>query len=254
MGADGSLAGRVALVTGGARRIGGAICRELAARGASVVVHYRRSEKEAIGMNRTLGRGVFSVRGDLSSAQGCEWVFREAADWMGRVDILVNNASLFGRDGEADVAELRAVNTDAPLALARMVAAQAGGGCVVHLLDCRIARADGGSFAQYAATKRELADSVARLAREWAPRTRVNGVAPGPVRVPEGVREAAGDLPLGRRPTEEDVARAVAFLCESDAITGQILYVDGGQHLAGEEGRGSGMKEGWKDGGEACPR
>ena len=76
-----------------------------------------------------------------------------------------------------DVAELRAVNTDAPLALARMVAAQAGGGCVVHLLDCRIARADGGSFAQYAATKRELADSVARLAREWAPRTRVNGVA-----------------------------------------------------------------------------
>jgi NAD(P)-dependent dehydrogenase (short-subunit alcohol dehydrogenase family) len=58
-------------------------------------------------------------------------------------------------------------------------------------------------------------------------------VAPGPVRVPEGVREAAGDLPLGWRPTEEDVARAVAFLCESDAITGQILYVDGGQHLAG---------------------
>ena len=113
-----------------------------------------------------------------------------------------------------------------------MVAAQAGGGCVVHLLDCRIARADGGAFAQYAATKRELADSVARLAREWAPRTRVNGVAPGPVRIPEGVREAAGDLPLGRRPTEEDVARAVAFLCESDAITGQILYVDGGQHLA----------------------
>ncbi|HPC58925.1 MAG TPA: SDR family NAD(P)-dependent oxidoreductase, partial [Kiritimatiellia bacterium] len=59
MGADGSLRGRVALVTGGARRIGGAICRELAARGASVVVHYRRSEQEAIGMNRTLGRGVF---------------------------------------------------------------------------------------------------------------------------------------------------------------------------------------------------
>lgn len=232
MGADGSLRGRVALVTGGARRIGGAICRELAARGASVVVHYRRSEQEAIGMNRTLGRGVFSVRGDLSSAQGCEWVFREAAEWMGRVDILVNNASVFERDGEADAAELRAVNTDAPLALARMVAAQAGGGCVVHLLDCRIARADGGAFAQYAATKRELADSVARLAREWAPRTRVNGVAPGPVRIPEGVREAAGDLPLGRRPTEEDVARAVAFLCESDAITGQILYVDGGQHLA----------------------
>ena len=72
---------------------------------------------------------------------------------------------------------------------------------------------------------------MAPLAREWAPRTRVNGVAPGPVLAPEGVREAAGDLPLGRRPAPEDVARAVAFLAESEAITGQILYVDGGQHL-----------------------
>ncbi len=73
---------------------------------------------------------------------------------------------------------------------------------------------------------------MARLAREWAPATRVNGVAPGPVLVPEGVREAAGDLPLGRRPTPEDVARAVAFFAESESVTGQILFVDGGQHLA----------------------
>ena len=233
MSATHTLLGRSALVTGGSRRIGAAICRELAARGAGVVVHYRNSEAEAIAMNRVLKHGVFSVRGDLANPQEREWIFREAAEWMGRVDILVNNAALFGRDGEIDGARLREVNVAAALDLARRVAAQPGGGCVIHLLDSRIARAESGPFRGYAATKRELADSVARLAREWAPRTRVNGVAPGPVLAPEGVREAAGDFPLGRRPAPEDVARAVAFLAESEAVTGQILFVDGGQHLAG---------------------
>ena len=232
MSADGSLQGKTALVTGGSRRIGAAICRELAARGAGVVVHYRQSEAEAIAMNRVLKHGVFSVRGDLANPQEREWIFREAAEWMGRVDILVNNAALFARDGEIDAAVLREVNVAAPLDLSARVAAQAGGGCVINVLDSRIARTEAGLFRAYAATKRELAETVARLAREWAPRTRVNGVAPGPVLVPEGVREAAGEIPLDRRPTPEDVARAVAFLAESSAVTGQILFVDGGQHLA----------------------
>ena len=231
MGAADSLAGKTALVTGGARRLGAAICRELAARGAAVAVHYRRSEAEAIAMNRVLKHGVFSLRGDLANPQEREWIFREAAEWLGRVDIVVNNAALFGRDGELDPAALRAVNVEAPLDLAARVAAQPAGGCVIHVLDSRIARPETGPFRAYAATKRELADSVARLAREWTPKTRVNGVAPGPVLAPEGVREAAGDLPLGRRPTPEDVARAVAFLAENESVTGQILFVDGGQHL-----------------------
>lgn len=235
MGAADSLAGKTALVTGGSRRLGAAICRELAARGAAVAVHYRRSEAEAIAMNRVLKHGVFSLRGDLANPQEREWIFREAAEWLGRVDLLVNNAALFGRDGELDPADLRAVNVEAPLDLAARVAAQPAGGCVIHVLDARIARPEAGAFREYAATKRELADSVARLAREWAPKTRVNGVAPGPVLAPEGVREAAGDLPLGRRPTPEDVARAVAFLAENESVTGQILFVDGGQHL--KEGR-----------------
>ena len=231
MGAADSLAGKSVLVTGGSRRLGAAICRELAARGAAVAVHYRQSEAEAIALNRVLKHGVFSVRGDLANPQEREWVFREATEWLGRVDVLVNNAAVFARDGEIDAPKLRAVNVEAPLDLARRVAAQAGGGCVIQMLDARIARPEAGAFRDYAATKRELAESVARLAREWAPHTRVNGVAPGPVLAPEGVREAAGDLPLGRRPTPEDVARAVAFLAESDSSTGQILFIDGGQHL-----------------------
>jgi NAD(P)-dependent dehydrogenase (short-subunit alcohol dehydrogenase family) len=231
MGDAGSLAGKTALVTGGSRRLGAAICRALAARGAAVAVHYRRSEAEAIALNRALKHGVFSVRGDLANPQEREWVFREAAEWLGRVDVLVNNAALFARDETIDAATLRAVNVEAPLDLARRVAAQAGGGCVIQMLDARIARPAAGPFREYAATKIELAESVAKLAREWAPNMRVNGVAPGPVLAPEDVREAAGALPLGRRPTPDDVANAVAFLAENESVTGQILFVDGGRHL-----------------------
>jgi NAD(P)-dependent dehydrogenase (short-subunit alcohol dehydrogenase family) len=90
---------------------------------------------------------------------------------------------------------------------------------------------EGEGYREYAASKRELADSLAVHAREWAPRVRVNGVAPGPALAPERQREAAGRVLLAERPTAEAVAHAVAFLAENEAITGQILYVDGGQHL-----------------------
>lgn len=231
MSAKRSLQGKVALVTGGARRIGAAICRELAARGASVAVHYHHSEAEAMAMNRSLKNGVCSIRGDLSTAQGCDWIFREAMEWMGRVDLLVNNASRFVPDGAAEGAGLRAVNVEAPLHLSRRMAEAGGEGVILHMLDSRIADEASGPFQAYAATKRELAESVESLARDLAPRIRVNGVAPGPVLAPEGVREEAGLFPLGRRPFPEEVARAVAFLAECPSVTGQILFVDGGQHL-----------------------
>ncbi|NLB65396.1 MAG: SDR family oxidoreductase [Lentisphaerae bacterium] len=228
----GSLAGKTALVTGGGQRIGAAICRELAARGAYVLIHYLRSEKGAIGTRRAFeGGGGWTARVDLADPQGCEWLFREAVEWMGRVDILVNNASIFGRDGAVDAALMRAVNVEAPLCLSRLMAAQGCDGTIIQMLDSRIARNNDGDFSVYAAGKRELAESVPRLAREWAPLVRVNGVAPGPVLAPEGVSEKAGELPLARRPTPQDVAGAVAWLCEASAVSGQILYVDGGQHL-----------------------
>ncbi|HOE36454.1 MAG TPA: SDR family oxidoreductase [Kiritimatiellia bacterium] len=234
----GSLQGKVVLVTGGGRRVGAAICRELAARSAAVVVHYRHSEAEALALCRELKNGVLAVRGDLSQPAQREWVFREAMEWLGRVDVLVNNAALFARDDEADPAQLAAVNVAAPLDLAARIAAQPGGGCVIHLLDSWAARPEAAAFGEYAATKRELAGSIARLAQQWVPHTRVNGVAPGPVLVPERT-EAAGTVPLQQRPTPEHVAHAVAFLAENTAVTGQIVYVDGGQHLlaAAHDGR-----------------
>ena len=231
---NGSLQGKVALVTGGARRIGAAVCRELASRGMSVVVHYHHSEAGAIAMNRSLKNGVCSVRGDLSTPQGCEWIFRDALEWMGRVDLLVNNASRFEADETADAAAMRAVNLEAPLRLGRLMAEADCRGSIIQMLDSRIAVPPVAPFRMYAETKRELADSVSRLARAYAPRLRVNGIAPGPVLPPEGEREAAGPLLTDGRPTPEDVARAVAYLASAPAVTGQILFVDGGQHLAAE--------------------
>lgn len=226
-----NLQGKTALVTGGARRIGAAICRALAARGAVVAIHYHHSEAEAVALGRALANGTLTVRGDLALPADREWIFREAVEWLGRVDILVNNAACFMRDGGAELAAMHTVNVAAPLELARRVAAQPTGGCVIHLLDAWVECPAAERYREYAATKRELADRIAPVAREWAPRVRVNGVAPGPVLVPEHQREAAGKLLLAERPTPEAVAHAVAFLAENEAITGQILYVDGGQHL-----------------------
>ena len=224
-----SLQGKVALVTGGARRLGAAICRALADEGAQVAVHFHHSEADAIGLGRELGGGVFVVRGDLATPQGRECIFHDTLDWRGRIDLLVNNAALFLPDEAADEQQVRAVNLEAPLDLTRRMA-EAGGGAVVQVLDSRF-RDERPGFAVYMETKRELAASVERCAREYAPALRVNGVAPGPVFLPENVREPAGPMLMERRPSPEDVARAVIFLADSPSITGQILYVDGGQHL-----------------------
>ena len=228
------LHGKVALVTGGAARVGAAISRELAARGASVVVHYLRSEKGTLDLNRTLGRGVFSLRGDLSDADTRDWIFREACDWMGRVDILVNNAAVFAPDDQLDPALARAVNLDAPLHLTRLLAAQPSGGTAIHLLDSWITHINDPAYRHYAATKRELAERLPGQARQYAPQTRVNGVAPGPVLLPAARNEPAGNLLLARRPGPQDVAHAVAFLAENEAVTGQVIQVDGGQFLSAD--------------------
>ncbi|MDR0994289.1 MAG: SDR family NAD(P)-dependent oxidoreductase, partial [Verrucomicrobiota bacterium] len=221
------LLGKVALVTGGARRIGAAICRELAARGATVAVHYHHSEVEAIAQTRVLGHGVFALRGDVATPEGCDAIFQEVMEWTGRLDILVNNAAVFEPDqAAADVLScMYAVNVTAPLHLSARLFENRREACILHLLDQRIVSApqEDGNFSAYVASKRELAASVGRLAKEYGPFLRVNGVSPGAVLAPEQVREPAGPRILGPRPTCEDVADAVGFLARASSITGQIL-------------------------------
>lgn len=252
--------GRVVLVTGGAVRIGRAIVLALARAGADVVIHVRNSKREGEGLCgelRDLGRRGWLVTGSLDTPEAVAGVFRDAWSAAGRLDGLVNNAAIFARRPlvaceATDFDWFWRVNALAPMLLTRLLAdrraamSDAGGiepaAGVVNLLDQRIASSPGGCL-PYLVSKQALAAFTVSAAHELAPRVTVNGVAPGAVLAPvgPGTREPAGTAPLGRHATPEQVAAAVVFLLASPAITGQILFVDGGQHLGtGDKGQGTG--------------
>ncbi|MEI6971780.1 MAG: SDR family oxidoreductase [bacterium] len=237
------LAGRTAMVTGGALRLGRAVCEALAARQCNLVIHCRRSRKQAAALSRDLRRGgvsTFVVNGDLSTGAGCRAVMRQACRAAGKIDILVNNASVFGCDRIAGMTEKKMqeqlrVNFIGPVMLMREFVRQTAAGKIVNMLDRRVAGNEAGCL-PYLLSKKALGELTRSAALELAPGVTVNGVAPGPVlpAVGRGLPPAmrlAGAIPLGRRPAPADIAAAVVFLLESDAITGQILFVDGGQHL-----------------------
>ena len=247
----GCLAGRIVLVTGGAVRIGRAIALALAEAGADVVVHARCSLTEADALVtelRGLGRRAWQVSGDLETPAGAAGVFTASVAAAGRLDGLVNNAAIFtrrplARCEEADFEASWRINALAPMLLTRLLAEHVVGRCgnaaapvagVVNLLDQRIARPAAGCI-PYLVSKQALAAFTQAAALELAPQITVNAVAPGAVlaAVTTDGREPGGPVPLGRRATPEQVAAAVVFLLASPAITGQILYVDGGQHLGG---------------------
>lgn len=226
------LKGKRALVTGGAVRIGRAITEALQVAGAEVVVQYRNSKEKAEALS------PFTVRADLQSMEECSRLIEEA----GRLDILINNASIFTKDSLTDSTPDRVrrefnVNLFAPMELTRVFAAQAGQGAVVNLLDRRI-RCNDTTCVPYSISKKGLEELTKLAALEYAPDIRVNAVAPGPVLPPPGssaesARELAGNIPLEELPTMENIAEATLFLLRADSVTGQVIYVDGGQHLLG---------------------
>ena len=230
---------RTVLVTGGARRIGAAICRALADGGWRVLIHANRSCGEARALAAELGGRVIAPF-DFAEADSADRCFEAALDAAdGVLDALVNNAALFGRSpllesGPEVFNRFWRVNTLAPITLTRRLAGhlreRGARGAVVQLLDQRIARSGNGDI-PYTLSKQALAAFTRTAAVELAPTLRVNGVAPGAVLSPEGVHEAAGASPLGTRATAEQVASAVRFLLEASCVTGQILFADSGQHF-----------------------
>ena len=245
------LHGRAALVTGGAVRIGAAVARHLAAAGCDVVVHHRKSGREAKALVRELedsGVHAAAVAADLANATQRAKLLPAADAALGRpIDLLVNNASSFPvrsltELSHEDLVLDVTVNAWAPFELTRAFAAQLphkAEGSVVNFLDARIVD-DDRRHVGYFLAKRMLADLTRLCALELAPRVAVNAVAPGPTLAPPGMEARKGDalmerltarLPLRRAATPDDLARAAVFLAGSRAITGQVLFVDGGRHL-----------------------
>lgn len=240
-----------ALVTGAARRIGRAIVERLAADGWPTVIHAsERSASEAHALAETLtARGLRAgvVVADLASAAAAEALIENARALFGPLSCLVNNASIFEPDDaatfDADAFDRHvAVNLRAPLLLAQRFAGQVSasqapaGASIVNILDQRVLRPSPAYFT-YAITKAALWAATRTLAQAFAPRVRVNAVGPGPV-LPnvhegdEGFAAEVASLPLGRQPDAGEIADAVAWLARASSVTGQMIAVDAGQHLA----------------------
>jgi NAD(P)-dependent dehydrogenase (short-subunit alcohol dehydrogenase family) len=254
------LAGRTALVTGGARRVGRAIALELGARGADVVVAYHRSAEQAaevVHQLEGLGRRACAIAQDLALPAGPGHLVGAAIDALGGLDILVCSAGPFARvpfTGGDDAAwetawaDALALTVMAPARLARAAAGTLASGAarrgspgvIVNILDIAAWQAWPG-YAHHGAAKAALAHLTRTLAVALAPAIRCVGVAPGIVDWPEAMTEATrarllARVPAGRAGHPADVARAVADLVLADYVTGSVLIVDGGRLAATGEG------------------
>lgn len=238
---------QVALVTGGARRIGRAIVERLAREGYNVVIHCNSAVEEAESLASELGKdgaACLVVSADLSDPDGVNLLGETAGAFFGPVTLLVNNASTFIADDVAslDVAAWNrqfSVNLRAPSVLAGMMAnalPEDAEGAIINIIDQRVWKLTP-EFYSYTLTKSALWTATRTLAQRFAPRIRVNAVGPGPTlpSVHGGdaglAREAAGTL-LREIVPPGAVADAVLYLARATHVTGQMLAVDSGQHLA----------------------
>jgi len=228
------------LVTGGAKRLGAAIARRLAADGHAVVIHYGRSGEAAAALAEEVG-AAGTVQGDLAAVEAAGDLFARAVEVAGgAIDGLVNSASLFEFDSPAAIdaglaARLYAVNCTMPVLLAQALAAQGAGGAVVNILDQKLANPNP-DFFSYTLSKAALAEATVLMAQAHAPAVRVNAVAPG-LTLPSGDQTpaqfaAVASANLLRHPVgAERVADAVAWLLGAQSVTGQTVFVDCGQRF-----------------------
>lgn len=242
------LQGKIALITGGAARIGAAITRQLHAAGAGVVIHYRNSAGAAESLRdellATRPGSATVVQGDLKDPTVWARLIGDACAFGGRLDVLINNASSYyptplDDATTADWDDLFDSNARAPFFLAQAAAAELRRhhGCIVNMVDIHADRPNA-DHPLYCMAKAANAMMVKALARDLAPDVRVNGIAPGAALWPEGYladaarQEILRRIPMGRPAGAEQIAEAVLFMVTGpDYITGQILAVDGGRSV-----------------------
>lgn len=240
-----SLDKKTALVTGGARRIGKTCVRALAEKGYRVAIHYRESEEDAIRLKQELestGSEILLIKADLELPDSPGDIFHQLKKNNFLPDILINSASIFPEDrfdNFSDVQLLRnsRINAEAPLKLIREMTRSVKKGTIINFLDTRITDMDSLHFT-YHLSKRNLFSITRFCAAELAPDFTVNAIAPGLIIPPPGMDESYLEKRidsnlLKKIGTLSEIANTLLFLVDSEFITGQVIYVDGGRHLKG---------------------
>lgn len=242
--------GKVVLITGGARRVGAAMCRLLHGEGAEVMVHYRRSMTEARALQAELNakraNSVALVQADLLKLSALPSLIKDTVERFGRLDVLINNASNFfptpiGEIDDKSWDDLIGANLRAPTFLSQAAAPhlRKSHGCIINIIDIH-AEQPMKNYIVYSVAKGGLLALTKSLARELGPDVRVNGIAPGTIVWPED--EAWSDelsrqriinqTILKRVGDPDDIARAARFLiADSPYLTGQVIAVDGGRSV-----------------------
>ncbi len=247
---ESTITNKVVLITGGAKRVGAAICRLLHTEGMNLMIHYKSSLNEARALQAELNlqrpNSVAIIQGDLLNIARLPNLIAETINHFGHLDVLINNASTYYASEIGDIDEskwldLIGSNLKAPLFLSQAAATELrkNNGCIINITDMHVGRPKKG-YIVYSVAKAGLVTLTKSLAHELSPEVRVNAVAPGPVQWPENnpqfdevYRQRVINQTLLKRVGEaEDVAKAVKFLiADAPFITGHVLAVDGGRSL-----------------------
>jgi pteridine reductase len=245
-----NLQNKVVLITGGAKRVGAAICRELHTHGANLMIHYNTSKHEAKALQAELNLlrpdSVSIIQGDLLNTAIVTSLIEEVIQRFGKLDILINNASLYeptdvGQINEDNWHALVGSNLKAPMFLSQAAAKvlKKNHGCIINITDMHIEHPKKG-YVVYSVAKAGLVTLTKSLATELSPEVRVNAVAPGPVLWPENNpqfdevyrKRVISQTLLKRIGEPTDIAKAVKFLAaDAPFITGHVLAVDGGRSI-----------------------
>ncbi len=240
------LDGKAAIVTGGAVRLGKALALALAGQGVRVGIHYGSSAGPAeavVKEIKAMGSDALAIQADLSQPAEARSIVERAAARFGQVDILVNSAAIFEPGNWDDTTEANwdrhfAINLKSPFFLSQALAVQVGrdrAGHIVNIADWRGVR-PGPDHTAYTLTKAAIIAMTKSLALALAPNIQVNAIAPGLILPPPGQDQAyleskANEVPAKRVGSPQEIANAMIFLLRSDFVTGDLIFVTGGEHL-----------------------
>lgn len=248
---------KTALVTGGSKRIGAAIARSLAAEGVNLIIHYFNSSDDAEALCKELEthdiRAV-AIKVDLTSRDDTKQLFAESVRALGPIELLVNNASIFEPDtllepNDKYWTDHFAIHLQAPSILAAEMAQQnnLSDGLIVNIVDQRVANLNP-SFYSYTLSKSALWTATQTMAQSLAPKIRVNGIGPGPTLPSKRQSQTDFDnqvdaLLLDKATDLLEIGKTIAWMWAAKSLTGQMVLLDGGQHLAWERPNANGVKE-----------